>query len=262
MFSKSFLAGLLLAITAVRASPLQGGDGESHLKERDSSNLLDTSHSLGEIVRVKRDAALEPRDLELAEMHNVNLTMMYKHSIIKRDDGDHITIWVDNGFEENVGPKEGSLDKRQKAGLYRAAHFHDTPNDECREHRRFDWTSKNAPTTGGIIALRQWAWDHYGAFGWGEAYGGSAWRNVLVAGSNAGTNACYRARVDRWERHSVNVRIGTADVAADADFTMSLARNYDGKWRASSYGYETCGGPGQGGTDMKYEVRRTDDPVY
>ena len=36
---------------------------------------------------------------------------MHKHSVIKRDDGDHITVWVDNGSERgNHGHRPDSID--------------------------------------------------------------------------------------------------------------------------------------------------------
>src|SRR5688572_8002926 len=75
----------------------------------------------------KRDSALSARDLGLAEMHQVNVTeckptatriaprslltvavtsVVYKHSVIKRDDNDDITIWVHNSFEPDQGPSE------------------------------------------------------------------------------------------------------------------------------------------------------------
>jgi hypothetical protein len=59
MLFKAVLAGIL-AMTVVDASPLQ---------TRGDQDVL-----LGEIVHFKRDAVLEPRDLEMAEMHQVNLT--------------------------------------------------------------------------------------------------------------------------------------------------------------------------------------------
>ncbi|RBQ64670.1 hypothetical protein FVER14953_10761 [Fusarium verticillioides] len=58
-----------------------------------------------EVELFKRGANLEARDLQLAEAHGVNLTEMHKHSVLKRHDGDHVTIWVHSGIEDIEGSK-------------------------------------------------------------------------------------------------------------------------------------------------------------
>ncbi|KAK1990445.1 hypothetical protein LX36DRAFT_739015 [Colletotrichum falcatum] len=250
------LPGILLAITAANGNPIEPPDGSGDpVKGRNDRNLH------GEMVRFKRDTVLDARDLELAELHQVNLTEMYKHAVVKRDDGDHVTIWAHKGYVEAEGPEEKRpLTKRQTARLWMGSRFQTNPllADLCGDHDRRDWVSEKAPTTGGVHAMHQWGLDNMGFFPWGDGYGGWGWRTVLIAGSNGGDNARYRAQFVDGRRDWSG--IGTRDVAADADWTRDRERNYNGKWRASSYGWESCGNtitPAR----ANYEIRRFDEQV-
>ncbi|GJC99158.1 hypothetical protein CH63R_11223 [Colletotrichum higginsianum IMI 349063] len=193
------------------------------------------------VVIFKRDSVLTPRDLELAEMHGVNLTQMYKHSLHKRDDGDDITIWFDNGFPEVEGPQEHPLSKRQRARLWWSHHYSASGggiSDMCRQHDRKDWTSSNSPYTGGVRAIAEWARDNKGYFIWGDIGGGWVWRTVLIGGSNSGRNARYRGQVTD-PGIATRAFVGTDDVKDDADWTHDRGRDFSsstGGWRAASYG--------------------------
>lgn len=106
-FAKTFLKTLLpyFLTAAAGASPLDMGLG----LDANGEIILDEAHGGFELF--KRDAILDTRDLNLAEIHGVNLTesklyqtydilfsfsadylTVYKHSHIKRDGGDHINI--------------------------------------------------------------------------------------------------------------------------------------------------------------------------
>ena len=220
---------------------------------------------MGEIVRFKRDAILDTRDLEIAERHQVNLTeskrrdlafllfglaftyptqiVVYKHSVIKRDDGDDVIVWVDNHFVDTEGPEEDpSLDKRQikvqlKGGLY---WVQGGSSDRCRDPDRKDATGPRGATTGGIDAMCRWAETHSGYFRYGNNFGGWGWRTIMIAGSNGGANARYRAQFITGQDSNQAMHIGTRDLYDDADWTRDRKQNYDGKWRAASYGWESC----------------------
>ena len=81
---------------------------------------------------------------------------------------------------------------------------------------------------------------------------GKSWENLVIAGSNKGANAVYKAR-----RVSGlgGARIGTQDVRNDADWTQNRAREFSGRgWRASSKGGETC----VLNSRINYEIVKTD----
>ncbi|KAJ3535790.1 hypothetical protein NM208_g6988 [Fusarium decemcellulare] len=233
MLIKTLLPSLLAALVAALPAPDLSAEGEMEL--------------------FKRDGVLNARDLELAEIHGVNLTRMYKHAVIKRDDGDHFTVWVDKGFAPTEGPEEApGKAKRQTARLASGARFTGSTllRDYCRNHDRKDLTSERSPTTGGVEAIYRWARDHDGYFHYGPDTG-LGWRDLVVGGSNGGSNARYRAQF--IESSVTLLRIGSYDVRNDADWTRKRARVYNGKWRAASYGWETCDYAGGYGR-ANYEV--------
>ncbi|KAH8172798.1 hypothetical protein LIA77_07053 [Sarocladium implicatum] len=227
-----------------------------------------------EVVRFKRDAVLSARDLELADMHQVNLTEMYKHSVIKRSDGDHVTIWAHNTYEDLEGPAENPKSKRQTAKLHggaAAAHWRNRPDFvNCRSHQRWDITSGTSPFTGGIEAIRDWTWDNVGFFLMGvnpetrEVYGpggGWGWRTVLVGGSNSGRNARYRMAV--WD---ANIQyfgiVHNPDIRHDCDWTLDRRRSFNGRWRAAAHGRQRCGIPGNGqGIGQEWQIISWDQNV-
>ncbi|KAF4998052.1 hypothetical protein FDECE_11904 [Fusarium decemcellulare] len=235
MLIKTLLPSLLATLAAALPAPDLSAEGEMEL--------------------FRRDAVLNARDLELAEIHGVNLTQMYKHAVIKRDDGDHFTVWVDKGFSPIESPEEapGKV-KRQSARLASGARFTSNPShrDYCKEHDRHDITSASSPTTGGVEAIYRWARDHDGYFHYGSDTT-LGWRDLVVGGSNGGSNARYRARF--IDANGSTFRIGSYDVRNDADWTRHRAKQFSGKWRAASYGWETClyGGNGRGAR-ANYEI--------
>lgn len=187
---------------------------------------------------------------------------MYKHSVIKRHDGEEVTIWVDNGYEVAEGPEEDSLSKRQSARLWMGSQFLKSGLvDYCRNHDRRDITSSSSPFTGGVHAIASWARNNDGFFPWGDDHRGWGWRTILIGGSNAGRNARYRAAVDRKAIGQTRVGLGTHDVRDDADWTRARQRQYNGKWRAASYGWQTCGIPGGGWGRVNYEIVSFDQNV-
>ncbi|KAH7024378.1 uncharacterized protein B0I36DRAFT_250525 [Microdochium trichocladiopsis] len=206
-----------------------------------------------QVVRFKRDSILEARDFELAEAHGVDLSKMYKHSLLKRGDGDHVTVWVDRRYVEHedlheARDTEAALEERDinlRVGKD-AAFSGSIISDYCYDHKRQDHTGPNGPTTGGVKAIYQWARAHGG--GKFNVKSTTNWENLVVAGSNGGTNALYRARA-----LSGGTDIGTQDVRNDADWTLSKQRSFSGSWRASSKGGESC----YLGRRINYELIRT-----
>ncbi|KAG8667847.1 hypothetical protein FPOAC1_012686 [Fusarium poae] len=122
-----------------------------------------------EIHIFKRDAAMTPEDLVLAENHGVNATEMFRHSVIKRRGEEDVTIWVDNSFEETLGPEDNPatpkraikiIDNYTKSGGWN--------EERCTGHIYRDNTGPNAPCTGGLKQLRTWAAQNGGFFSFYE----------------------------------------------------------------------------------------------
>ncbi|EKJ77350.1 hypothetical protein FPSE_02428 [Fusarium pseudograminearum CS3096] len=207
--------------------------------------VADIDNSGDNLVLFKRDDLLDARDLELADIHGVNVTEMYKHSMLKRDDGDHVVVWVARDFiEANDGQ---GVSKRQTARPGTNSNFqNDAISDYCRDHKRQNHAGPNGPFSGGVKAMYGWARGHSG----GSWPVGSGWKNLVLAGSNSGANALYRARVTSGDV----THVGTQDVRNDADWTQQRAQKFNGQWRASSKGGETCSTNDR----INYEIIRTD----
>ena len=167
--------------------------------------------------------------------------------MFKRDDGDHIVVWVARSFTETED--EPGLTKRQGARPGRESSFRDDfVSDYCRSHKRQNHAGPNGPYSGGVQAMYRWARGHSG----GSWPLGKSWENLVIAGSNKGANAVYKARVVSG---SSGTSIGTMDVRNDADWTQNRAREFSGRgWRASSKGGETC----LLNSRINYEIVKTD----
>lgn len=195
---------------------------------------------------------------------------VWKHSVVKRHDGDDVTVWVDNNYEEPEGP-ENTLSKRQTAHLWPSAHFRDSPSGHnCRRAERFDITSATSPFTGGVLAMAAWAREHRGYFligtypdgyQFGPGAGGWGWRTILIGGSNSGRNARYRMAVGDPRGYNYNW-VSTPDIVDDLNWTHDRRRVFNGQWRAASHGNQWCGLAGSGsGVWQEFEIISFDQPV-
>lgn len=174
---------------------------------------------------------------------------MYKHSLIERDDGDHVVIWVDRSFvdEDDQDEEEKELVKRQQRWrIANGMEFGHGFSDHCRDHRRQDHTGPNGPYSGGVLTMYQWARAHSGGY---FRFRGWDWHNLFVAGSNSGANALYKAKI----LPGGDVTVGTQDLRNDADWTYKKRRKFGSSWRASSKGGETC----NINTRINYQLIRT-----
>lgn len=183
--------------------------------------------------------------------------------MIKRDDGDHITIWIDNGFVEvNDDEADEDLAKRQNVRIAPGAQYKNSlARDWCADHIRNDHTGPNGPFSGGVQAIYRWAGGRDGYFSFGdESYSDQpgTWRDFIIAGSNSGANAVYKARLTGKPHPNWHERgVGTFDIRDDADWTQHKARKFGSSYRASSRGEERCGMPGEGRRRVLYEILRT-----
>ena len=166
--------------------------------------------------------------------------------MFKRDDGDHIVIWVARSFSEH---QDGTLMKRQQARPGKNGYYTEyAVSDYCRRHSRQNHAGPNGPYSGGVQAMYNWANSHRGYF-----VVQSSWENLMIAGSNTGANAVYRAKTKNGRDGTI---VGTMDVRNDADWTQNRAMEFSGRgWRASSKGGEDCSGSG---IRILYEIVRSD----
>lgn len=176
---------------------------------------------------------------------------MYRHSIQKRHDGDHVTIWIDRSFIEGdvVEGPEDNLSKRQKTRIPQPNTFYRGTSDRCIDHKRQDHTGPNeSPMSGGVQAIYRWGRDTEGSFDLPN----KSWRTMIIGGSNSGANALYKAR----RKDGPNSYLGSHDVRNDADWTQKRAKKYSGVWRARSKGGQNCI-RGLGVTRVLYEFEKT-----
>ena len=82
---------------------------------------------------------------------------MFKHSVIRRRGEEDVTIWVDNDFEEAIGPRPDSpLSERavdQVDGDFGARNWH---YNVCEKITYVGDTGPNAPCTGGLKEIQDW----------------------------------------------------------------------------------------------------------
>ncbi|KAL2212799.1 hypothetical protein CC79DRAFT_1379851 [Sarocladium strictum] len=235
-----------------------------------SAAALIPSSSTDHVEFFKRDHVLDASDIELAEAHGVNLTEMYKHSVVKRDDEEDITVWVHKSFEEDGIPAEQSLE--QSSELNKRDQRLNTPGIEWWEHglaimchspERYDVTGPKGAFTGGIIHMRDWCYNlGRGNFPLGGPYYGSGWRTLMTAGSNSGANVMYRAQLRPGGNNNKAVFIGVLDIWDDLKWTYSKRKVYSGKERAASWGYKRCMERETGHQNgVEFRIQATDDRV-
>jgi hypothetical protein len=213
-----------------------------------------------EIEVFKRDEPFTPDDFVLAEMHGVNTTEMFKHSVIRRRGEEDITLWVHHDFVEAIGPaidpaiKERAVDQVD-------GDFHDTNDwhmDICRSREMHGDTGPNAPCTGGLKEIQSWAARNTGHFRFQLA--GNPWRTLVAAGSNSDCNGRFRAQKKYSGINTENlIGIGNVNIYDLVGKTMSrYTQTYDGRDRARAYGELECGAFF---TPMNWQVRRWPHPV-
>lgn len=160
---------------------------------------------------------------------------------MKRDDGDHVTIWVDRDFVEESEGLVRRQGVRPNGDEYRTS----ISRHNCDRITRVNHTGPNSPTTGGLQAIERWTRANRG--GWVIR---AAWKTLIIGGSNTGNNAAYRVH-QTADRQSGTV-IGTEDVQHDMEWTNGRAREFTGGWRARSKGTMRCAY-----LDSEYDIVKT-----
>ncbi|KAF5984973.1 hypothetical protein FCOIX_2316 [Fusarium coicis] len=217
----------------------------------EASALPDTDESFldhlddGTVHVFKRDATISSRDIELAKRDGVDPNQMYCHSMIKRDDGDHVTIWVDNSYDESE-PSEPDIDdsdawlaKRQKHRVVNNSWKTVGKSKWCRLSRAtyVGNTGPGAPTTGGPNAVINWSKSCKGNW----RVDNRSQRDLVVAGSNGGANMRFKFAGKRDIALNVDGRIGCKDVGILTETSRDrFQKQFSGKWRVSARGDVNC----------------------
>lgn len=176
---------------------------------------------------------------------------MFKHSVVKRADGDDITVWVHNSFnatiedDTEINARASDLEARQLSarpihGVYAIPTFL-TWGRSCNNGDSSSHTSSGSPTTGGTQEMVRWADRTRGRFELGTG-SGSINRNfdLVVAGSNGGTNAVFLVRKHPLDEHKA-AWISTKDISYQASEALNrYQRQIDGKWRMGASGGMRC----------------------
>ena len=157
---------------------------------------------------------------------------MFKHSVIKRDDGDHLTVWVHNSYEEST-IAEPQPNKRKVKVI---EELHGTSNaDKCGHSTIVPDNGPHAPFVGGVTMIQDWAADRVGSFIF--RHQNTEWTSLVVAGSNSGSNAHFRGR----NVYNVRTWLGTHDIHnLCRDSIKEHKKSYDGRWRVRTHGRMRC----------------------
>lgn len=163
--------------------------------------------------------------------------------MIKRDDGDHITIWVDNSFiehddEEDSETDDSSVDltKRQSYRIGTNQWNSNRRNKECFNTKYVGDTGPHAPFTGGANAI----------INWGNSNCKGSWfliqqrNNLIVAGSNSGFNLRFTAELTSSLGHGVVGYIGCRDVGSITHTARDRYQQNHGGWRVRARGQTQC----------------------
>lgn len=167
--------------------------------------------------------------------------------MVKRDDGDHVTIWVDNSYVEpgddeldaddsNTDVSDVELARRQSLRILSVFSSGAATKEWCHGDSYVQDTGANAPFTGGANAIISWSNSCSG--GWRA--GIAEVRDLIVAGSNKGSNMHFRIEA-RWTIDgTVWSSIGCRDVGRFTRNARDLFQKNIGGWRVRARGEAYC----------------------
>lgn len=180
---------------------------------------------------------------------------VFKHSIIKRADGDDVTIWVHRNFtegeptpEQERGLQVGQPEKRAPAVHGVGKNWKPIgPGEDghayCYEKplRLLDITSGVSPPVSSVKELAIWGRHHSGLFAFGEwkpwVDNQNKWVNLVVAGKAKGTHARFAAK---WNQFGL-IMLGPGDVSSAVDAVVSrFAIKYGSTSRVAAHGTFSC----------------------
>lgn len=159
---------------------------------------------------------------------------MFKHSLIRRADGDDITIWVDNSFEET--PSAAPANSCIRRHLWASGFDSKRQRDSCGSFVWKDDTTKDSPTTGSVHEIASWLSGTNGGFFIRSNQ--PDWQRFITAGNKQGTNAHFSMKLTEQYRQGY---VGTNDILyLAAESLRKYQRQFSGKWRVGAWGDVRC----------------------
>lgn len=191
---------------------------------------------------------------------------MFKHSLVRRTDGDDITVWVHNSYEEEAEEEEEEAPAVKARQLPLSADMLNSNihPDMCSGSTFEDRTGNNSPFTGGVSTMRNWALSRRGGFGvlGRDRYQFYQWYTTLVtAGSNSGANAHFNV-IPRHDHLYRPMRVGTYDIGdISRDSLTRFQRQTSNGWRMEARGRMPCA-TGSSSEPRSVDVLWLIGPVY
>lgn len=162
----------------------------------------------------------------------------FKHSVINRSNGDDITVWVHQSFQEerDIDPA-GDLAERQVKTLDWYGDS-STSYRRCHSVRYGDKTTSTSPTADKTEALATWARKTSGSWLLSALpFKGPKWLDVAVAGSDSGENIKLSMHFMTME----GSQLATSDVLDIATHVQTnFKRKFGNVWRAEADGGHMC----------------------
>lgn len=172
----------------------------------------------------------------------------FKHAVIRRDDGDDITIWVHRSFvEERDTSLTGTLAGRQARpwGSFQPSDKPWGPHLACRGYSHVDKTNSSSPYAESAEYLATWAKNTNGHFTAGPLFTGQglvydAWTDFVVAGTNSGGNAVFSVGFPGSTTFR-SARMSTVNIFDLVDYSLThFKRKYGSTWRVEAQGNAYC----------------------
>jgi hypothetical protein len=166
---------------------------------------------------------------------------VYRHSLIKRTDGNDVTIWVHNSFDATVPRDEDRSTPLEERRLRQPnkVPFQKGSSQPCFEKSMRSLTSSTLGAfTGGVNEIFSWGRANPGRF---VLDGVRQHTGLVIAGSNSGANACFMAKLAPGS--SAVSYLGSSDVAYLARDSTKFQRQYgsgNSGWKTAAEGSMRC----------------------
>ena len=167
---------------------------------------------------------------------------MFRHSLVRRTDGDDITIWVDNSYteeEEDEPVPDTTPALKERAHLSAPAIDWFVPERNCGGLTYSMLTADNSAFTAGVHEMYRWANTRKAGFTiWSRTQ--DSWQRLIIAGSNSGGNARYDQRHLMTHNFNTN-KVGTYDIRDAVKASLDrYQRQRNGHWRIAAKGRMWC----------------------
>lgn len=257
MHSLSVLTLVLASASAlVAGSPLENSVVKREAEPSAENDIIDH-------IVFKRGDVLSPRDLLEAEELGVDVEqsmflklsraattfhtdrhrhIVFKHSMMKRSNGENITFWLHNSWQDEKREEAPPQSKNSKRGLHIWEGGY-TRNSGGAGYKcdplidAYGSSYANSPYTGGVNNILTWSKANQGYF---DLRVGCCpyLSDIIISGSNNGANAAYSVQPWKQRRYLV----GSSDIADGVRLMRDRYQKKDtsGSWRVQGGGILDC----------------------